>query len=92
MLKAIGYHQVTSLAAAQSLPSIPASENAQLVVILQAETQDVRWRDDGTDPTGTVGNLLVKNTLFTYEGKLSGFRFIETTASAKLNVNYYRNV
>ena len=49
----------------------------------------MRWRDDGVDPTASVGMLLVAGTPLQYDGDLSRIKFIETTASAKLNVSYY---
>jgi hypothetical protein len=54
------------------------------------ETQAVRWRDDGTNPTATVGMpLAVGDTLFLDTSALAVVKFIEQTASAKLNVSYY---
>lgn len=84
-----GFQQITSLSAAASLTVPPAG--ASLAVFV-AETQDVRWRDDGTAPTASVGMLLAKGVEFTYQGDLSKIQFIETTTSAKLNVSYYAAV
>lgn len=80
-----GYQQITSLAAATALTP-PAGSR---VATITAETQDVRWRDDGTNPTATVGMLLPKGTVFQYSGNLAAIKFIETTASASLSVSYY---
>jgi hypothetical protein len=49
----------------------------------------VRWRDDGTDPTTTVGMNLAAGASLDYEGQLAAIKFIEVTASAKLNVAYF---
>jgi len=88
-----GYQQITSLSSAQSLsvPTTTAQGNKQqpIFAIIIAETQDVRWRDDGTAPTASVGMPLTKNTAFIYDGDLTKIQFIEQTASAKLNVTYY---
>lgn len=81
----LGYQQLTSLAAAAAL-TIPAG--AQKAVVI-AETQDVRWRDDGTNPTASVGVVLKKDTVYTFDVLSAALRFIETAASAKLNVAYY---
>jgi predicted hotdog family 3-hydroxylacyl-ACP dehydratase len=81
----LGYQQITSLSAAAGLTP-PASAVRALV---QAETQAVRWRDDGTDPTTTVGMTLAAGASLEYEGQLAAIRFIEVTASAKLNVAYF---
>ena len=81
----LGHQQLTSLSSSTAL-TVP--DGAGLVMI-QAETQSIRWRDDGTAPTTTVGMLLaVGDTLF-YTGKSKNLRLIETTASAKANVAYY---
>lgn len=82
----LGYQQITSLSAAVA-PTVPANTERCL---LQAETQNVRFRDDGTDPTATVGMILVAGAApFPYEGNVSALKFIEATASAKLNILYY---
>lgn len=80
-----GLQQITSLVAAASL-TVPSG--AQFALI-QAESQDVRWRDDGTNPTASVGMLLASGETLAYTGPLAAIRLIETTASAKLNVSYY---
>lgn len=81
----LGYEQITSLSAAAAL-TVPAGA---AVAVIEAETQAVRWRDDGTDPTATVGMPLPTGRVFVYAGALSAIKFIEQAASAKLNVNYY---
>jgi hypothetical protein len=89
----MGYQQLGTLSSAIGLTvpvrtpdGMSAKANFALIV---AETQNVRWRDDGVDPTASVGMLLVANIPFQYDGDLSKIKFIETTASAKLNVSYY---
>jgi hypothetical protein len=54
-----------------------------------AETVGVRWRDDGTDPTASVGMPLAAGVPFAYDGDLTRIRFIQQSASAVLNVSYY---
>lgn len=85
-LEPLGYQQITSLSGATAL-TIPEGARA---AIIEAESQAVRWRDDGTSPTATVGMPLASGADFLYTGKLSKLKFIEQTASAKLNVCYYR--
>jgi hypothetical protein len=80
-----GYQQITSLSSATELTVPDGSRYA----LIQADTQNVRWRDDGTAPTGSVGMPLVKDTLFTYAGDLKAIQFIEQAASATLNVTYF---
>lgn len=90
----LGYAQDTSISAASNLPSIPTTDKngnkqAPTIAVIIAETQSVRWRDDGTAPTASVGMLLPVNTPFVYDGDLNKIQFIETTASASLSVSYY---
>lgn len=90
----LGYQQITSLSAATGL-TVPAvdpvsgAKQQPTVAYLIAETQAIRWRDDGTAPTATVGMPLAVGVPFPYDGDLTKIRFIEQTASAKLNVSYY---
>jgi hypothetical protein len=54
------------------------------------ETGQVRWRDDGTDPTATVGKLLEIGDSFEYSGELTKIKFIRTGGtSGALPVTYY---
>lgn len=82
----LGYEQVTGLSSAKGL-TVPAGTRLCLIVAL---TQAVRWRDDGTNPTGTVGMPLAVNTLLTYWGDPTLIKFFEQAASAELNVSYYK--
>lgn len=82
----LGYQQLTSMTSATPL-TVPPGANAALLV---AEAQNVRFRDDGTAPTATVGQLLkpADPNLF-YTGALGALQFIAATGGAILNVTYY---
>lgn len=81
-----GYEQITNLS---SVAALTVPNNAR-VAFIQAETQDVRWRDDQVDPSSSVGIILSKDSDgFWYNGSLDDIRFIEIAASAKLNISYY---
>lgn len=82
----VGYQQLSSLSTAVGLV-VPTGAN---VAIFIAQDQDVRWRDDGTNPTTTVGMLMQKGIPLEYAGPLTAFKMIEAAASAKVNVAYYR--
>ena len=84
----LGYQQMTSLGSVTSLPSIPTGAiYAAMVCVNQA----VNWRDDGVDPTGSVGNPLPINTQIIFSEKpLTSVRIIQTSASATCNVTYYK--
>lgn len=85
ILKPLGHEQVTGLSAVKGL-TIPSGAQRALLI---CTAQNVRWRDDGTNPAGNTGIQLPKNILFWYEGDLSAIKFIEEAASAVLEVSYY---
>lgn len=81
-----GFQQITSLSSATGL-TVPSGA---ILALINCEAQAVRWRDDGTNPTTTVGvNLAVGGTL-EYRGDLSAIKFIEIAIGAKLNISYYK--
>ena len=81
----LGYQQITSLSSATGLTP---PQGATLALIVP-ESQNVRWRDDGTDPTASVGMPVFVGASLSYDGDFNTIKFIEETASAKLNVSYY---
>ena len=84
----VNYEQLTSLSSAAGLTA--AKYDGASAAVIQAEDQNVRWRDDGTDPTASVGMQLTAGNDIWYTGSFSAIKLIEETASAKLNVTYYR--
>lgn len=89
----IGYQQITSLSSAQAL-TVPLLDKTGLnqkpsFALIIAEGAPVRWRDDGTAPTASVGMPLAVGVPLQYDGDLARIRFIEQSASAKLNISYY---
>jgi len=83
---ALGYQQITSLSSATAL-TVPGGATT---AVITCETQAVRFRDDGTNPTASVGYPLAVGQSMTYVGTLSALKFIEQTASAKLDILYYQ--
>lgn len=84
--KALGYQQITNLSAAVGL-TVPTGTS---FAIVQPETQAVRWRDDGTNPTATVGYPLAVGSELLYDAaQLAVVKFIEQAASASLSIAYY---
>lgn len=84
-LRPLGYQQITSLSSATAL-TVP---RGAIVALIQPQTQAVRWRDDGTNPTASVGMPLAIGETLPYTGYLESIKFIEQTASAALNISYY---
>jgi hypothetical protein len=90
----LGYQQITSLSSAQGLtvPEIDPTTGLKcmpVIALITPETQGVRWRDDGTNPSATVGMPLAAGVTLQYDGDLKKIKFIEQTASAKVNISYY---
>lgn len=89
--KPLGFQQIAVLTASTGL-TVPGASTGILparMAIIHAEAQPVRWRDDGVAPTATVGMRLQPGQELKYDGDLNAIRFIEETASAKINISYY---
>lgn len=89
----LGYQQITSLTAAASL-TVPTRDLNGLscqptVAIITPLTAAVRWRDDGTAPTASVGMPLAAGVTLQYDGDLTKIQFIQNGGTAELNVTYY---
>lgn len=81
----LGYEQITGLNVAKAL-TVPEGATSALIT---PQDKDTRWRDDGVSPTATVGMPLTAGSSMSYSGDLTAIKFIEQSASAKLNVSYY---
>lgn len=82
------FEQLSSLSVARSL-NVPSGRRVNYCMV-QADGQNVRYRDDGTDPTASIGMILIAGdppTKFTHAFSL--LRFVEAASGAKLNVRYY---
>lgn len=83
-----GYQQISSatLAASTGL-TVPAG--ATVAIIQNNGTQAVRFRDDGTDPTSSIGQRIPAGETLTYDGDLSAVEFIREADGAILDIAYY---
>ena len=76
----MGYQQITSLSSATNLTipqTTPNGLNAKPVfALIVAEGQAVRWRDDGTSPSASVGMPLAVGIPLQYDGDLTNIKFI----------------
>lgn len=81
----LGYQQLTALTASTAL-TVPAGARLALI---QADGADLRWRDDGVDPTATVGMILRMDSELVYNGDLAALRVIAISGSPILNVCYW---
>ena len=86
---ALGYQQIGAATLANATPlTVPAGAN---FAIIEAETAAVRWRDDSTAPTASVGmSLSNTGSPLEYSGPLAKIQFIAQTGSPILNVSYYK--
>lgn len=90
----LGYCQIsaTALESAVGLSSCSGGiPTGATMAMLQAETANVRYRDDGTAPTSSVGMQIVsgQNPIL-YSGTLSAVEFIAASGSPVLDVAFYR--
>lgn len=83
---ALGYQQISSLSAATAL-TVPTGATTAVITV---EAQAVRYRDDGTVPTASVGMPVAVGGTLTYTGPLSKIKFIEQTSGATVNISYYK--
>lgn len=89
----LGYQQITSLSSSTGL-TVPNRDlnglnQKPVIALITPEGQAVRWRDDGIAPTASVGMPLSVGVTLQYDGDLTQIKFIEQTASAKINITYY---
>jgi len=87
----LGYYQNTDQDPAVTLAAIAGGTlpvNAQHALI-QAEAASIRWTDDGTTPTASLGILLAAGDDIFYTGDLSAILIFEVTSAAIVNVSFY---
>ena len=85
IIEPVGYRKLASLSSATG---VQIGEGR--VALIQAINQNVRYRDDGLDPTASVGMVLFAGQSIWYTGNLRAIRFIEETAGAEVNILAYK--
>ena len=82
-----GYQQLTSITSSTGL-TVPSGATYCVVVV---EANGVRYRDDGTAPTASVGMPLAVGQSVSFYGttELAAVKFIQQASGAILNVSYY---
>jgi hypothetical protein len=60
------------------------------VALIQVLNQNVRYRDDGTDPTTIEGVRIHAGESIWYNGDLRKIRFIEEAVGAEVNILAYK--
>jgi hypothetical protein len=91
-LQPLGYCQLTSLNAATNFSAcsggIPAGAN---VAWISVGSEAIRYRDDGTPPTASVGFPIAAGGTLFYVGTPRLIQLIEQKASATVDVLFYRS-
>ena len=93
-----GFEQVSVTTSASTLAAlltgtaIPAETRH---AVFYPETNDVRWRADGTDPTASVGIVMEKDTLHVFDNQRTIFDHMKlisgnASSAAVLNVHFFK--
>jgi hypothetical protein len=92
--KPLGQVQTADLSSAVGVGTIPA--NAK-VALIQAQDNDVSWRDDGTAASASIGGtfggmVLAAGDTILYTGDLNALSFFEAVADATayVNISFYK--
>lgn len=83
---ATGFAQVTATSAAFGLSPPPGTAYA----LVTAEAQGLRWRDDGVNPTASVGMPMAAGDSILIDTAIVAVKFIAQTSGAILNVSFYK--
>ncbi|KPJ89944.1 MAG: hypothetical protein AMJ53_15250 [Gammaproteobacteria bacterium SG8_11] len=85
--------ETLSLANSTAVGLNSTSRTSGQVLRLSVETQNVRFREDGTDPTLNTGVLLQANTAYEWHGYngTSALKFQRTTGTATVSVMVYKH-
>jgi hypothetical protein len=84
-----------------TLPNVPGSSGSGgqtvkvpvgLAIIQNNGTGAVRWRDDGTAPTSTIGMVLNAGAELDYTGDIANIQFILAAAAPILDVSLYGGI
>lgn len=92
--KPAGYRQLavsnTAVGLASATGGIPTYATRAVITV---ETDAIRWRDDGTDPSATVGMPVAANASFELSSaeSIAAFKTIRVTTDAKINITYYKS-
>jgi hypothetical protein len=91
-LTPLGYSKITSLASAVGLGSgtLGAIPSGAVNVTISCSSGNVRWCDDGTNPTATRGMPLLDGQTIQYVGTLSAFLVIASNLSPTFDISFYK--
>lgn len=69
--------------------TVPAGTKVAMIQV-EPNTSPVRYRDDGTNPTASVGMYLSPGATFAFSGDFAKLSFTAVSGSPTLNVLYYK--
>lgn len=91
----LGCGQLTSLGTAINLQTIVTPggvgvPRGSTLISIAVEGNAVRYRDDGTAPTASVGQLLPIGGPWPYSSNINGIQFVQVASGAVLDVCFYQ--
>lgn len=86
-LYALGYQQMA--VPADSVSAAPVPPAGTIVALMKIEGAPVRYRDDGADPTQSIGMPLSIGESMAYDAVMLDMRLIGQQAGAIVNIAYY---
>jgi hypothetical protein len=90
--KPLGHCQLTSMASSTLVSTctggIPATTN---YIVIQVQTAAIMWRDDGVEPTASVGNLAPAGSWVPFQGDATNLRVIAVTGSPVVDFDFRHN-
>ena len=87
----LGYCQLTSLGSAVLISTCSGGiPSGATMVVMSIEGTAIRYRDDGTAPTASIGMPVGVGQALQYSGTLSKLQIIQQSASATANFLFYR--
>jgi hypothetical protein len=81
----LGYQQITLAGVSNLTPPTGATQ-----AVISVSAAPVRYRDDSTAPTATLGVPVLAGATITYSGGLAVIRFIPQSGTPVLDIAYYR--
>lgn len=84
-----GYQQLTGTTLASLALTVP---DGSLFALIVPTTNAIRYRDDGTAPTATVGYPVAVSQTIKYTGNLKALQMIPQSGTATIDVAYYKAI
>lgn len=88
MAMPLKYCQLSVGSTVVTLTGCPIPTNARVAYIEPAGT--IRYRDDGSPPTSTVGYTVLANSQLVYSGNFSALQMISVSGTVEVDVGFYQ--